>query len=53
MKEIKILKGNRITIPREVRESLAVKQGDKIRITVQGKVMVLTKPKQRDGNRRS
>lgn len=53
VKEIKILKGNRITIPREVRESLAVKEGDKIRITVQGKVMVLTKPKQRDGNRRS
>jgi AbrB family looped-hinge helix DNA binding protein len=43
MPKATVLPGYRITIPREVREALELKPGDKLIVRVEGKIVVLTK----------
>jgi AbrB family looped-hinge helix DNA binding protein len=46
MAEVTVSSRNQIVIPREVREALQLKPGDKLLITAQGgKILVLEKPK--------
>jgi AbrB family looped-hinge helix DNA binding protein len=46
MAEVKISSKNQIVIPREVREKLGVKAGDKLLVVAQGdRVIVMQKPK--------
>jgi AbrB family looped-hinge helix DNA binding protein len=46
MAEVTISSKNQIVIPREVREKLGVKSGDKLIVVVQGdRVIVMQKPK--------
>ena len=46
MSEVKVSSKNQIVIPREAREALGVKAGDRLLVVVHGnRVMVLEKPK--------
>jgi AbrB family looped-hinge helix DNA binding protein len=44
MSEVTLSAKNQITIPREAREALRSKPGDKILIVVRGKILVLERP---------
>jgi bifunctional DNA-binding transcriptional regulator/antitoxin component of YhaV-PrlF toxin-antitoxin module len=43
MIEITVLKGNRILVPLNARKVLNVRAGDKVRVTVQGNILILGK----------
>ena len=41
MEEVKVLEGYRVTIPKEARERLRIKKGDKLKLEIEGARIIL------------
>jgi len=41
LKEVKVLEGYRVTIPKEARERLRIKKGDKLKLEIEGARIIL------------
>ena len=41
MEEVKVLEGYRVTIPKEARERLRIKKGDKLKLEIEGASIIL------------